>query len=75
MVKRYKISYAVGSGLNAREVAFKTWAFYDGTDGYLHAIGSIINREGTIVNVVFSTLSIRRLVTKDCLDLIDSFRK
>ncbi|MGD0238093.1 MAG: peroxiredoxin, partial [Syntrophorhabdales bacterium] len=57
-------------GLNAKEISLKTGAFYEGKEGYLHATGFVINPEGTIVNAVYSTMAIGRLVAKDCLGLI-----
>lgn len=70
-VDRYKLSFRVVYGLNAKEVSSRTGAFYDEKDGYLHATGYIINPEGKVVNGVYSTMAIGRLVPKDSLSLID----
>jgi alkyl hydroperoxide reductase subunit AhpC len=69
-VERYKIAFRVGYGLDAREVSALTGAFYDEKEGYVHATGFIIDPEGRVVNAVYSTRSIGRLVAKDCLDYI-----
>lgn len=72
---RYKISFIVGYGLNAREISAKIGAFYENEKGYLHATGFIIDPQGKIANGVYSTLAIGRLVAKDCIALIDHFMK
>jgi len=74
-VQKYNISFRVGYGLNAKEVSSKIGAFYDEKDGYLHSTGFVINPEGKIVNGVYSTMAIGRLVAKDCIGLIDHFTK
>jgi len=74
-VERYKISFTVGYGLDAKDVSAKTGAFYDSKKGNLHATGFIINPEGKVANGVYSTLAIGRLVARDCINLIDYFRQ
>ena len=74
-VKKLGIPFPVAHGLNAKEISLKTGAFYEGKEGYLHATGFVINPEGTIVNAVYSTMAIGRLVAKDCLGLIRYLRK
>ena len=70
-----KISFPVAYGLDAKEISLKTGAFYEGEKGYLHASGFVINPDGKIVNAVYSTMAIGRLVAKDCLGLIAHLRK
>ena len=74
-VKQLKIPFPVGYGLNAKEISLKTGAFYESKEGYLHASGFVINPEGRIVNAVYSTMAIGRLVAKDCLGLISYLKK
>jgi len=74
-VSKHKLSFIVGYGLNAKEVSAKTGAFYHEKDGYLHATGYIVDPEAKIVNGVYSTMNVGRLVAKDCLGLIDYLRK
>lgn len=69
------MSFKVGYGLDAREVSSKTGAFYEEKDGYLHATGYIVNPEGKVFNGVYSTMSIGRLVTDDCFNLMDYYMK
>lgn len=74
-VERYNISYLIGYGLDVRDVSGKTGAFYDEKDRYLHATGFIMDTDGRIANGVYSTLSIGRLVPRDCIGLIEHLRK
>ena len=74
LVEELKISFPVAYGLNAKEISLKTGAFYDADKGYLHATGFVIDPEGIIVNGVYSTMAIGRLVAKDCLGLIGHLR-
>ena len=69
-VEKFGLKFSVGCGLNAREVAAVTGAFFHEMDGYLHATGFIVNPDGKIMNAVYSTLAIGRLVPEDCLGLI-----
>ena len=70
-VERYGLMFAVGFGLGVREVAAMTGAFFEEKDGYLHATGFIVNPEGTVMNAVYSSSAIGRLVPEDCLGLIE----
>lgn len=69
-VERYRLTFKVGYGLNAPAVSELTGAFYDERDGYLHATGFLIDPEGKVVNAVYSSRSVGRLVAKDCLEYI-----
>lgn len=69
-VDRYKVTFRVGYGLDAREVASKVGAFYNAEEGYVHATGFIIGPDAKVVNAVYSSRSIGRLTARDCLDYI-----
>lgn len=58
-------------GLNARDFAAKTGAFFDEGKGYIHATGFILRPDGKIENAVYSTGPIGRLTAADTLTLID----
>jgi peroxiredoxin len=74
-VEELKIPFPVAYGLNAKETSQKTGAFYDADEGYIHATGFVIDPEGKIVNGVYSTMAIGRLVAKDTLGLIAYLKK
>jgi peroxiredoxin len=67
---RYSITYELGYGLDAREIAGKTGAFFAGEGGFLHSTDFILDPGGLVVNGVYSTGAIGRLVPDDCLGLI-----
>ena len=68
------ITFPVGYGLDAVEIAGRYGAFFDSKKGFLHATGFLIGADGTVVSAVFSTGSIGRLTAADSLRLFDYFR-
>ncbi len=71
LVKDLALTFPVGCGLNARQFSEKTGAFYHRDEGYLHASGFLLDREGRVANAAYSTYALGRLVPGDCLSLID----
>lgn len=69
-VARYRLAFPVGCGIDARQVAEVTGAFFEEQEGYLHATGFIVDPAGVVVNAVYSSSAIGRLVPEDCLGLI-----
>ncbi len=69
------LSFAVGHGLDAEEIANRYGGFYDIEKKFLHATGFLIRPDGSVCNAVYSTGSIGRLTAADSLRLIDHFRK
>jgi len=74
-VERYRLPFTVGYGLDARDIAAKTGAFYAEKEGFLHATGFLVNPDGKVVNAVYSTSAIGRLVPEDCVGLIRHFQQ
>jgi peroxiredoxin len=75
MVQKNNLSFPVGYGFNAKEFSAKTGAFYEAKDEYLHATGFVLNPESRVINAVYSTMAIGRLVAKDCIGLIEHLTK
>ena len=71
MVERRKLTFPLAYGMDVKEFAGKTGAFFDDKKGFLHATAFIIRPDGTIEDVVYSTGSIGRLTAADTLMLID----
>jgi len=67
------LSFPVGYGLDAAEIATRYGVFYDAKGKYLHATGFLLRPDGSIGNAVYSTGSIGRLTPSDSLRLIDWF--
>lgn len=74
-VDRYKVSFTVGYGLDVRSVSSLTGAFFNEQEGYLMATGFVVSPEGLVMNAVYSTLAIGRLVPADCLSIIHYYSK
>jgi peroxiredoxin len=65
------VTYPLGYGLNVREVAAATGAFFEEKRGILHATSFVVAPDRTVANASYSTGPIGRLVAKDCIGLID----
>ena len=68
--ERYSLTFRIGYGLDVREIAEKTGAFFEGEKGCLHSTDFVIDPEGKGANAVYSSGAIGRLVPEDCLGLI-----
>ena len=70
-VSRYALRIPVAYGLDARALSERIGVFYDEAEGFLHATGFIVKRDGTVSLAVYSTGSYGRLTPDDCLRWID----
>jgi peroxiredoxin len=68
--ERYSLAFRIGYGLDVREIAKKTGAFFEGQKGLLHSADFVIDPEGKVVIAVYNSGDIGRLVPDDCLGLI-----
>jgi len=73
-VERNKLTFPLTYGLDGKEFASRTGAFYDEKKGYLHATAFIIKPDGAVGDAVYSTGPIGRLSAADTIRLIN-FRK
>jgi len=70
-VERRKLTFPVACGMDAKEFANMTGAFFDADKGFIHPTGFIIRPDGTLEDAVYSTGPIGRLTAADTLLLID----
>jgi len=70
MAEQHKLLYPLGYGVDAKDFARATGAFFDDKKGFLHATGFIIRPNGTVENAVYSTGPIGRFVAAESLGLI-----
>ncbi len=70
-VESNALTYPLGYGLNAREVAAATGAFFEEKRGIVHATSFVVAPDRTVANASYSTGPIGRLTAKDCIGLID----
>jgi peroxiredoxin len=75
MVERHKLTFPLAYGMDAKEFAGMTGAFYDDKKLFLHATGFIIRPDRIIEGAVYSTGPIGRLVAAGTLMLIDYCKK
>ena len=73
-VENFKLSFPVGCGLDAKAVSLQIGAYYDEKEMYLHATGFLLRPDGTVLNAVYSSRSIGRLVPQDVTSLVEIVR-
>ena len=71
MVDRHKLTFSLAYGMDAKEFAGMTGAFFADKKGFVHATAFIIRPDGNIDDAVYSTGPIGRLTAADTLMLID----
>jgi peroxiredoxin len=74
-VNALRLSFPLGCAIDPKDFSRKTGAFYEAKDGYAQPTGFVLDLEGKIVNAVYSSRAIGRLVAKDCLGLIAHLAK
>ena len=67
----FKPPFPLAYGLDAREFAALTGAFYNPEKGFLNATGFIIRPDGLVGGAAYSTGPIGRYTPGDCLRMID----
>jgi hypothetical protein len=75
MVERRKLSFPLAYGIDAKEFAGMTGAYFDDQKKFIHATAFIIRPDGTIEDAIYSTGPIGRLAAADTLMLIDYRKK
>lgn len=70
-VETHGLTYPLGCGLNVRDVAGATGAFFEEKRGILHATSFVVSPDRTVANASYSTGPIGRLMAKDCIGFID----
>ncbi len=75
MVERRELTFSLAYGMDAKEFAGMTGAFFDEKEEFINATDFIIRPEGTIDDAVYSTGPIGRLTAADTLMLIDYLKK
>lgn len=69
------LSFPVGYGLDALEVAARCGAFYDAERKFLHSTGFLLGPDGSVRIAAYSTGPIGRLTPADSLRLIEYYQK
>lgn len=70
LVAKHKLTFPVGYGADAEEVAALTGAFVNPDPVYLQSTGFVLNPAGNVVVSVYSSGAIGRLVPEDVVGLV-----
>ncbi|PZS32949.1 MAG: peroxiredoxin [Pseudonocardiales bacterium] len=70
LVEKHRISFPVGYGADADKIAAATGAYTNNEPRYLQSTGFVLAPDGTVVNAVYSTGAIGRLLADDVAGMI-----
>lgn len=74
-LEKYKPTFPLAYGLDAKKFATQTGAYYNAEKGFLNATGFIIRPDGLIGGASYSTGPIGRYTPGDCIRMIDYWLK
>lgn len=69
-IDKYKLSFPVGYGADADQVAALTGAYVNETPRYLQSTGFLLDPNGHVLNAVYSSGPIGRLVPEDVIGMV-----
>ncbi len=70
-IDKYKLSFPVGHSADADQVATLTGAYVNETPRYLQSTGFLLDPDGHVLNAVYSSGPIGRLVAEDVLGMVN----
>jgi peroxiredoxin len=70
LVEKHGLRFQVGYGVDALEIARATGAYVNDTPRYLQTTGFLLKPDMTVVNAVYSSAAIGRLVPEDVLGMV-----
>ncbi len=70
MRDKESLSFPVAYGLQTREFAAQTGAFFEGEKNYLQPAGFLLDPTGLVITAVYSTGAIGRLTASDVLGTV-----
>jgi peroxiredoxin len=69
-IEKFKLSFPVGHSADADKVASITGAYTNESPGYLQATGFLLAPDGKILNAVYSSGPLGRLVAEDVIGMV-----
>jgi peroxiredoxin len=75
LVAKHGLTFPVGYGADAREVADRTGAFVNPDPVYLQSTGFVVNPQGKVLVSVYSSGAVGRLVPEDVAGLVRYVRE
>jgi len=73
-IAKYKLSFPVGHSADADRVATLTGAYVNRTPHYLQSTGFVLDPAGHVLNAVYSSGPIGRLVAEDVVGMVNYLR-
>ena len=73
-IEKFKLSFPVGHSANADKVASATGAYTNESPRYLQTTGFLLAPDGKILNAVYSSGPIGRLVAEDVIGMVTYLR-
>lgn len=73
-IDRLGLSFPVGHSAKADDIAAITYAYVNDDPKYLQTTGFVLNPDGTILNAVYSSNAIGRLVAEDVIGMVEYFK-
>ncbi len=70
-IDKLDLTFPIAYGMEAREFARVTGAYFNDRKEYLHAAGFVLCPDGTVAEACYSTGTIGRFNAGDCLELIE----
>lgn len=69
-VEKFKLSFPVGHSADADQIASLTGAYINDSPRYLQSTGFLLDPEGRVLNAVYSSGPIGRLVAEDVIGMV-----
>jgi peroxiredoxin len=69
-IEKFKLSFPLGHSADAEKVASMTGAYTNESPHYLQATGFLLAPDGTILNAVYSSGPLGRLVAEDVIGMV-----
>jgi peroxiredoxin len=70
-IDKYRLSFPVGHSADADRVAMLTGAYVNETPRYLQSTGFLLDPDGHVLNAVYSSGPIGRLVAEDVIGMVN----
>ena len=70
LMAKHKISFPMGYGADARAIAAATGAYLNEDPLHLQTTGFVLAPDGTVINAVYSSSAIGRLVAEDVIGMV-----
>jgi peroxiredoxin len=74
LAEKHRLNFPIGYGANADQVAAAVGAFTNPEPRYLQSTGFLLDPEGRVVNAVYSSGPIGRLLPDDVIGLVNYIR-